>query len=181
MKPSVLAFSFKDCALKERLSERLCSVYGRWLGGFRTRELRDGAARLGFEVEALGGGRALLASKTLVSPVAFNKYGVDLAALDVTALRALETAAAAGRALLFDELGPLALLSPGFSARAVELLFSGRPCVVFFRRGARQFEEAFLKKDDTVIIELAAENWAEAVAAAQAFLDKAVAAMENPE
>jgi len=177
---SLLAFSFTDCALKERLADRLCSVYGRWLGGFRTRELREGRARSGFEVEGLGGERALLASKALVSPVAFNKYGVSLPALEVTALRALEEAAGAGRALLFDELGPMALLSPAFSARAVELLFSGRPCVVFFRRGAKQFEDAFSKMADTVIIELAPESWAEAVAASQAFMDRAVAAMENP-
>lgn len=177
---SLLAFSFTDCALKERLADRLCSVYGRWLGGFRTRELREGRARAGFEVEALGGEKALLASRALVSPVAFNKYGVSLPALEVTALGALEEAAAAGRALLFDELGPIALLSPAFSGKAVELLFSGRPCVVFFRRGAKLFEDAFSKMADTVIIELAPESWAEAVSASERFMDRAVAELERP-
>lgn len=177
---ATLAFAFTDCALKARLADKACASYGRWLGGFRTRELRAGGARAGFEVEALGGGRAVLASKALVSPVAFNKYGVSLPALEATALGGLEAAAAAGKVLLFDELGPMALLAPAFSRRAVELLFSGRRCLVFFRRGAKLFEDAFARAADTVIIDLAPENWAEAVAAAEAFLDAAAENMENP-
>ncbi len=179
-KAAVLAFAFSDCALKQRLADKLCASYGRWLGGFRTRELREGNARAGFEVEALGGGRAVLASRTLVSPVAFNKYAVSLPALEATALGGLEAAAAGGKAILFDELGPMSLLSPSFSARAVELLFSGRPCLVFFRRGAKLFEDAFSRAADTVIIELAPETWAEAVAAAEDFLDRTAENMENP-
>lgn len=177
---ATLAFAFTDCALKARLADKVCVSYGRWLGGFRTRELRAGGAREGFEVEALGGGKAVLASRGLVSPVAFNKYGVSLPALEVTALGGLEAAAAAGKALLFDELGPMALMSPSFSRRAVELLFSGRRSLVFFRRGAKLFEDAFSRAADTVIIELAPENWAEAVAAAETFLDGAAESMENP-
>ncbi|OGR40880.1 MAG: hypothetical protein A2X35_02800 [Elusimicrobia bacterium GWA2_61_42] len=176
---SNLVFSFGDYPLKERMAARLCSVYGRWLGGFRTREAREGGERLGFEIEALGGARAVLASKGLLSPVAFNKYGVNLRALEETALGALEAAAASGKILFFDELGPMAMLSPAFSARAVELLFSGRPCVVFCRRGAKVFEDAFAKMADTVIIELSQENWAEAVEGTQAWLDRLVRNMEN--
>lgn len=174
-----IVIGFSDCALKERLSAKLCAAYGRWLGGFRTLELRDGRVRKGFEIAALGGGRAVLASRELVSPVAFNKYGVDLGALEATALPALEAAAAGGRVLFFDELGPMVLLSARFSARAVELLFSGRPCVVFYRRGAKTFEDAFSRMRDTVIIELSRESWAEAVTAAQTFLDTTVPLMEN--
>jgi nucleoside-triphosphatase len=174
-----LVFGFKDYALKERLASRLCAVYGRWLGGFRTYETRSGGERQGFELEVLGGGREVLASRSLVSPVAFNKYAVNLPALESAAIGALEAAAAGGKILLFDELGPMAMLSDRFSARAVELLFSGRPCVVFYRKGARVFEDAFAKMTDTVIIELTEENWAEAVAAAQARLDGLVGRMEN--
>lgn len=176
---SHLIFSFSDCALKERMSSKLVSLYGRWLGGFRTFELRAGKAREGFALQALGGERVTLASKSLLSPVCFNKYGLNLAALEVTALGALETAAASGRVLLFDELGPMATLSAKFTGPAVELLFSGRPCVVFYRRGALAFENAFAKMPDTVIIELSRENWAEAVAAAQSWLDRLAGRMEN--
>ena len=166
-----LSFAFSDYALKERLCARLCASHGRWLGGYRTLELRPGGKRAGFEVEALGGGRAVLASREIVSPVSFNKYALDLAAL--------EAAAAAGKVLLFDELGPMAMRSAPFSSRAVELLFSGSPCLVFFRRGAEVFEEAFERGGDTVIIELNEAGWAEAVAAAEAWLDAKVRLMGN--
>lgn len=168
---SRLVFAFSDCGLKERLSARLAGAYGRWLGGFRTLELRSGGKRAGYEVEAIGGGRAVLASREIVSPVSFNKYALDLAALEATALPALEAAAAAGKVLFFDELGPMALRSEKFSRRATELLFSGAQCLVFLRRGAESFEGTFGRMEDTVIIDLAEEGWAEAVAAAEAWLD----------
>lgn len=176
--PLKLVFSFTDCALKERLSARLCAAYGRWLGGFRTLELRSGGTREGFEIEALGGERAVLASRSLVSRVSFNKYALDLAVLEVTALAALEKAAAGGKVLLFDELGPMAMKSEKFSARAVELLFSPAPCLVFYRRGAEVFEEAFSKMSGTFIIGLTEASWAEAVAAAEAWLDRLAGEME---
>jgi nucleoside-triphosphatase THEP1 len=176
---SRLVFAFSDCALKERLSSRLAADYGRWLAGFRTLERRSGGARDGFDVEALGGGRAVLASKSMVSREAFNKYGLDLSALEGTALPALEAGAAADKVLLFDELGPMAARSAKFAAKAVELLFSGRPCLVFYRRGAAAFEDAFGRMADTAILELTPETWAEAVAAARAWLDYKVRLMET--
>lgn len=176
---SRLVFAFSDCALKERLSARLAADYGRWLAGFRTLERRSGGARDGFDVEALGGGREVLASRSVVSAVAFNKYGLNAAALERTALPALEAGAAAGKILLFDELGPMAARSEKFAARAVELLFSGRPCLVFYRRGAAAFESAFARMDDTAVLELSAAAWAEAVAAARAWLDYKVELMET--
>ncbi len=175
---SKLVVSFGDYNLKTRLASKLVSAYGRWLAGFRTFELRSGGRREGFEIEALGGGRAVLASKSLLSPVSFNKYGVNLAALEDTALRSLESAEA-GKILLFDELGPMAMLSEKVSGRAVDLLFSDRRCLVFCRKGAAVFDEAFSKMSDTVIIELEPGNWAEAVAAAQSWLDRLVEGMEK--
>lgn len=174
-----LVFAFSDCALKERLSSRLCADYGRWLAGFRTLERRSGGGRDGFDVEALGGGREVLASKSVVSAEAFNKYGLNTAALERTALPALEAGAAQGKILLFDELGPMAARSERFAAKAVELLFSGRDCLVFYRRGAAAFEDAFGRMADTAILELSAETWAEAVAAARAWLDYKVKLMET--
>ena len=174
-----LVFTFSSYPLKERLSAKLCLGYSRWLGGFRTLEIRRGHLRGGYEVEALGGERAVLASKSLVSGVAFNKYGLNLAALESTALPALEAAAAAGRVLLLDELGPMALKSEKFTARIVELLFSPSPCLVFHRKGAKIFEKAFSEMTDTVIIELVPENWDRAVAAAQCWLDGRLRLMEK--
>lgn len=175
---SKLVITFSDYGLKTRLASKLVGTYGRWLGGFRTFELRADGRRDGFELEALGGGRAVLASQSLLSPVSFNKYGVSLAALEDTALRALDSSGP-GKILLFDELGPMAMLSERFSARAVQLLFSDRRCLVFCRKGAAVFDEAFSKMPDTVIIGLEPGSWAEAVAASQAWLDRLVESMET--
>jgi nucleoside-triphosphatase THEP1 len=130
-------------------------------------------------VEPLGGSREVLASKRLVSPVRLNKYGVNLAALESSALAALEAGAAAGKVLFFDELGPMATLSGPFSTRAVELLFSGRRSAAFYRKGAGAFEDVFARMAGAVVIELSPENWAEAVAAAQAWLDAIIKEMET--
>jgi len=174
-----LVFTFSGYPLKERLASRLCAGYARWLGGFRTFETRSAEGRSGFELSSLGGSRVVLASKQLFSAVALNKYGLNLSALEVTALGALNAAAADGRVLVMDELGPMALKSEKFSARAVELLFSPSPCLVFYRRGAELFEAAFGKLEKTAVIELSAGGWAEAVAAAEAWLDARIAGMED--
>ena len=132
-------------------------------------------------MEALGGGKAVFASRELVSPVSFNKYALNLAALEETALPALEAAAAAGKVLYFDELGPMAMKSGRFSARCVELLFSGAPCLVFFRSGAAVFEDAFRRMEGSLAVELTEAGWAEAVGAAEAWLDAQAAMMRNEE
>ena len=173
-----LVFTFTSYPLKERLAARLCSSYSRWLGGFRTFETRDAGGRGGFELEPLGGSRVVLASKQLLSPVAFNKYGLNLEALEVAALTALETAAAAGRVLVMDELGPMALKSEKFSSRIIALLFSSSPCLVFHRRGAAVFEEVFGKLEHTAVMELSEGGWAAAVAAAEAWLDSRIPGLE---
>ncbi|MBI4351538.1 MAG: hypothetical protein HY550_08880 [Elusimicrobia bacterium] len=177
--PLKLVFSFTGCALKERLSAKLCAAYGRWLGGYRTLELRRGGKREGFELEALGGERAVLASRSIVSPVSFNKYALNLAALEVTALSALDRAAASGKVLLFDELGPMAMKSAKFSSRAVELLFSPAPCLVFYRSGAEVFENAFSKMGGAARLGLTEAGWAEAVSSAEAWLDRLAAGIET--
>lgn len=173
-----LFIAFSDCALKERLSARLCADYGRWLGGFRTLELREGGKRGGFEVQALGGARAVFASRSIVSPVSFNKYALDLGALEGTALPALEAASEAGKVLYFDELGPMAMMSERFSARAVELLFSPAACLVFFRRGAAVFEDAFGKMENALTVELTEAGRAEALGVILPWMDRQ-AAMRN--
>lgn len=179
-KPALnLVFTFSSCPLKERLADKICSSYGRWLGGFRTFELRSAAGRSGFELEPLGGSRVVLASQQLLSAASFNKYGLNLEALEVTALAALRAAASDGRVLLIDELGPMALKSEKFSAAVIELLFSDSPCLIFHRRGAAVFEAAFAKLGSTAVIELSEGGWARAVLAAQHWMDSHIATIEG--
>ena len=175
-----LVFTFASCPLKERLADKLCASYGRWLGGFRTFEVRSGSGRGGYDLQPLGGGRVTLASKSFYSPVAFNKYGLNLDALEKDALGALDAGAAAGKVLLIDEIGPISLKSAKFGGRVTELLFSDAACLVFCRRGTAGFEDTFRKLEGANVAELNAESWADCVAAAERWLDRRISRMVNP-
>lgn len=142
-------------APKRRLLRKLVSSYGYWLGGFYTEELRSGGEREGFVLKTPRGGYELLASKNIISKAVFNKYGVNLAALDGLGSRALAEARKEGKIVLLDELGPLILWSDKLAAQALDALGAEEiPCLATFRKGAKTFEEAFLKMDNTVVLDL---------------------------
>jgi nucleoside-triphosphatase THEP1 len=142
-------------AAKPRLIKKLVSRYGYWLGGFFTEELRPAGAREGFLLRTPGGGSELLASKNVLSPAVFNKYGVSLQALDGLGVRSLAEARRDGKIILLDELGPLVLLSDKLAALALEALAAGdAPCLATFRKGAKRFEDAFVKMDNTTVLDL---------------------------
>ena len=148
-----IALRVGDEALKGRLISRLVSRYSYWLGGFYTVENRKGSVREGYLIKTPGGRSEIMASKTLVSPVLFNKYGVNLAALDGLAAGSLSAARSGGKIALMDELGPLSLSSEKLSAAVFETLASPVPCLAAFRKNAGKFENAFARMDETDIID----------------------------
>lgn len=149
-----LALRVGDEALKSRLITRLVANYSYWLGGFFTVELRSGSAREGFMLKTPGGRSEIMASKAILSPVSFNKYGVNLRALDGLAVRSLADARKDGKIALLDELGQLTLESKTLAAAAIETLASGTPCLATFRKGAGKFEGTFIKMDNTEVLDL---------------------------
>ena len=102
-----------------RLTELLRDA-GLVLGGFVTEELREGRRRVGFSVETLDGGRAVLAHVDLAGPPRVGKYGVDLAAFERLALPALARAEKA-EFVVIDELGKMELASAAFRAAVADL------------------------------------------------------------
>jgi nucleoside-triphosphatase THEP1 len=149
-----LALRVGSEALKGRLIARLVSGYSYWLGGFYTAELRSGSTREGYTLKTPGGRSEVLASKTTLSPVRFNKYGIDLSVLDGLAARSLADARKDGKIVLLDELGPITLGSGKLAAAVIETLESGTPCLATFRRNAEKFEETFRKMDNTQVLDL---------------------------
>jgi nucleoside-triphosphatase len=103
-----------------RLAE-LLEQRGTPVAGFVTRELRERGRRVGFEVETLGGRRAILAHTDLPGPPRVGKYGVDLEAFERVGLPPLERPPKAG-VVLIDELGKMELASEPFR-KAVSRLF----------------------------------------------------------
>jgi hypothetical protein len=51
-----------------------------------------------------------------------------------------------------DELGPITLLSDKLAGAALAALASSSPCLAAFRRNAGEFEAAFMKMGDTLVI-----------------------------
>lgn len=142
-------------AAKTRLLKKMVSGYSYWLGGFFTEELRSGGEREGFVLKTPQGGSELLASKNMLSAAVFNKYGVSLKALDGLGARSLAEARKDGKIILLDELGPLVLLSDKLASQALSALAAeGTPCLATFRKGAKTFEEAFIKMDNTTVLDL---------------------------
>ncbi len=149
-----LALGFRSSSLKESFVERLFISYNYWLSGFRTVEERRSGGRRGFTLETARGERVELASKDIASPVRLNKYGVNLPGLEAAFRNCLKDAAAGGRILLIDELGPMALLSESVREMAASALAGEVPCLVFFRSGAKSFEPTLCGLDNTAVAEL---------------------------
>ena len=96
------------------------------VGGFYTREVRSGSARVGFEIVSLSGESALLAT-TMLEPhfareVPFSEYRINLDAVEQTALQALEHACTAKKLILIDEIGPMEIASPNFQTMVWKIM-----------------------------------------------------------
>lgn len=113
---------------KSTVIQRLVAQLGPVGGGFYTSELRQNGQRAGFEIVTLAGQREYLATTgpavTFARAAPFGRYRVNLAALDTLAVPVLRQAAAEGRVVVVDEIGPMELLSPQFGEVIWELLAS---------------------------------------------------------
>ena len=98
-------------------------------GGFYTQEIRQGMARLGFEIVTLDGSRVVLAHVDILGPQRVSKYGVDVASLDRVAVPAIRQAIRECDIVVVDEIGKMELLSPAFRDVLLEALDSGRRLV----------------------------------------------------
>lgn len=169
--PAVLLIRVRSEKLKKFFLGPLVSSYRGWLGGFVTEELREGTSRSGYSLRTLDGETAVLASRALVSPVSFNKYGVNLDALNITAAAALRRARDGKAAAVVDELGSISLKAPAFMDEVVALFSSGFPALVTVREGASLFLDTFAALKGCVPVELTEERVADADSAARAWLD----------
>lgn len=93
-------------------------------GGFYTQEIRDGRARLGFEIVTLDGSRAVLAHVDIRGPQRVGKYGVDVPCLERVAIPAMRRAIRECSIVVVDEIGKMELLSSSFRDALMEALNS---------------------------------------------------------
>ena len=121
------------------------------VGGFTTGELRTGAYREGFVVEAVSGAREVLAHVDLPGPPRVGRYGVDLAAFERVALPALGDPGPGG-VVVVDELGKMELASAAFRAAVVELLGRDVAVVATVQRARDRFTDALKRRPDIRVV-----------------------------
>lgn len=92
-------------------------------GGFYTLAVSDGKGRTGFEIVTLDGKRALLAEKN-GDPNAprIGSYRVNIESIDKFAVPAMAKAAADGKIVVVDEIGPMEALSSAFRSSVKDVL-----------------------------------------------------------
>lgn len=95
-------------------------------GGFYTQEIREGGARLGFEIVTLDGQRGILAHPGIRGPHRVGRYGVDIASLERVAIPAMRRAVRECSIVVVDEIGKMELLSSDFPDALMETLNSGK-------------------------------------------------------
>lgn len=146
---------------KTTLARRLAAelqARGVRVGGFTTRELRDGAQRVGFTVEEINGAAAILAHAGLAGGPRVGRYGVDVAAFERVALPAIELAMQHPGVAVIDELGPMELLSGQF-ARAVSRLFeTGVPVVATMHRRAHPVTDTLRRRPGVEVLMVTREH-----------------------
>ena len=98
------------------------------VGGMISRELREGGARVGFEiVDILTGRRGILAHVRLSGGPRVGKYTVNLKDLDEVGVAAILNAVKECDVIVIDEVGKMELFSPRFVEAVERALRSGKP------------------------------------------------------
>jgi nucleoside-triphosphatase len=139
---------------KTTLARRLVMLLqraGMPVGGFTTDELRTGGRREGFVVEAISGGRELLAHVDLPGPPRVGRYGVDLAAFERVALAALGDPGPGG-VVVVDELGKMELASAAFCAAVVDLLGRDVAVAATVQLARHRFTDALKRRPDIQVV-----------------------------
>jgi nucleoside-triphosphatase len=139
--------------LVSRLADEL-AAYGVAVGGFLTREMREGDNRVGFTAEEIGGPHALLAHVSLHEGPMVGRYHVDVAAFESLALPAIRRAVQRGGVVIIDELGQMELFSSTFIDSVNRLLDEPVPLVATIHARQHPVTDAIKQRPDTELLEV---------------------------
>ncbi len=128
------------------------------VGGFFTEEVREGGERVGFQIVTLDGKRDWLARKGLPSPHRVGKYGVDIRAIEQTALPALERALKEATLIVVDEIAKMELCHPQFAPLIWRCLDSSKPVLAVIQKSRLPFLDEVRARGDVQLWEVTAQN-----------------------
>ena len=143
--------------LVSRLAGEL-TASGIAVGGFLTREIREGGQRVGFTVEEIGGSTALLAHVTLTGGPMIGRYHVNVAAFEALALHAIEQTTQHGRIAIIDELGQMELFSDAFVSAFNRLLDQAIPVVATIHACQHPVTDPIKQRSGIELLEVHRDN-----------------------
>jgi len=130
------------------------------VGGMVSREVREGGARVGFEILDIGNGRrGWLAHVNQHSGPQVGRYRVNIEDLNAVGAKAVADAVEQCDVVAIDEVGPMELFSEKFKEATWKALESGKPvlAVVHWKARDRLIREA-KSRDDAETFTVTHEN-----------------------
>ena len=119
---------------KSTIIKRIAELVAGGAAGFYTREVSRNQERVGFEIVTLDGARSTLAvtgaDHSLSNHVPFGDFTINLDAMEQLAVPALQQAAAAGKIVVIDEIGPMQIFSRSFCQVIAHILDDDRIAVI---------------------------------------------------
>lgn len=128
------------------------------LGGFYTREIRDGNRRVGFSVETFSGASGILAHVSHKHGPRVGKYGVDTAEFERVGVTGLEEAVLAADVVLVDEIGKMELTSQRLRTTLLRVLDSPKPVLATVMAYTDPLVDALKTRPDVQLIEVTPSN-----------------------
>ncbi|MBI5190231.1 MAG: NTPase [Nitrospirae bacterium] len=142
--------------LVERLVTRLYKE--KRLGGFFTREIREGGERKGFRIITLDKMEGVLAHVEFTGGMRVGRYAVDIEALERVGVASVERAIKEDNIVVIDEIGKMELLSGHFRDVVEVALNSENALVATAPSDGTPFADEVKKRPDVRHLTLTAEN-----------------------
>lgn len=143
---------------KTTVIEKILADLTRPVGGFYTREMRQGQRRVGFEIFTLTGESGILAHIDYINYPHIGKYGVDVGTLDRLGSQALIAAIKNNRMIVIDEIGPMELLSANFRVIVKEVFENNLSVLATVVQRPIVFTEKLKMREDVKLITMNLKN-----------------------
>jgi nucleoside-triphosphatase len=143
------------------IQRQIARIGNRPVGGFYTRELRQGERRVGFDMVTPTGQTALLASARpgeVPDGPKVGRYRVNVAGVDDLAVPALRQAWQAGALVIIDEIGPMEIFSDLFCQTVMGILDSGAPVLGTVVARRYRFADQVKRHPNVTVVEVTLAN-----------------------
>jgi nucleoside-triphosphatase len=153
MSTTILLTGHPGCG-KTTLIKRVVARLNCPVGGFYTQEIREGGARLGFEIVTFDGQTGILAHVDIHSPRRVGRYGVNLAALESVGITSVRHAMQGGALVVIDEIGPMELFSAPFRQMVLDALDGDGVVLGSIVRRSKPFSDQIKARPDVTLVEV---------------------------